>query len=209
MRLRHVLSLLLIALPAAPARAAFFPADSIDGPSPDIVSVGKIDFARDGAGAVVYVKRDGGVEHAFAARFVGGAWQPPERLDPGIATASSKPVVGVADGGRVVAAFISGGALYGTSRVPGATSWSAPVQIAPAASDPSLDVSINAVTYVTYSSAGDVLAARLARDATAWAPMAQPLDMDPADTAGDSDVAVSADGVALSTFVEGDRVVAR
>jgi hypothetical protein len=209
MRLRHVLSLLLIALPAAPARAAFFPADSIDGPSPDIVSVGKIDFARDGAGAVVYVKRDGGVEHAFAARFVGGAWQPPERLDPGIATASSKPVVGVADGGRVVAAFISGGALYGTSRVPGATSWSAPVQIAPAASDPSLDVTIHAVTYVPYSTAGDVLAARLARDATAWAPMAQPLDMDPADTAGDSDVAVSADGVALSTFVEGDRVVAR
>jgi PKD domain len=209
MRLRHVLALLLIALPVAPARAAFFPADSIDGPSADIVSVGEVDFARDGAGAVVYVKRDAGVDHVFAARLVGGAWQPPERIDPGIDSASSKPVVGVADGGRVVAAFISGGALYGTSRVPGATAWSAPVLIAPAASDPALDLSINAVGYVTYTSAGDVLAARLARDATAWAPMAQPLDIDPADASGRSDVAVSADGVALSTFVEGDKVVAR
>jgi hypothetical protein len=54
-----------------------------------------------------------------------------------------------------------------------------------------------------------VLAARLSRDATDWAPMAQPLDIDPADASGDADVAVSADGVALSTFVEGSRVVAR
>jgi hypothetical protein len=209
MRLRHLLTLLLIAVPAAPARAAFFPADSIDGPSADIVRVGEVDFARDGGGAVSYVKRDGGVDHVFVIRMVGGAWQPPERIDAGLATASSQPVLGVADSGRVVAAFVSGGALYGTSRVPGATGWSAPVQIAAAASDPSLDVSINSVAYVTFTSAGDVLAARLARDGTAWDPMIQPLDIDPADSAGDSDVAVSADGVALSTFVEGNRVVAR
>jgi PKD domain len=209
MRLRLILCLLLIALPAAPARAAFFPGDSIDGPSADIVSVGEVDFARDGAGAVAYVKRDGGIEHVFVARLVGGAWQPPERIDPGLDSAASKPVLGVADGGRVVAAFISGGALYGTSRVPGATGWSAPVQIAAAASDPALDVSINGVSYVTFTAAGDVLASRLARDATDWAPMAQPLDIDPADASGRSDVAVSADGVALSTFVEGSEVVAR
>jgi hypothetical protein len=209
MRLRQLLTLLLIAIPAAPARAAFFPADSIDGPSADIVSVGEVDFARDGAGAVVYVKRDGGVDHVFAARLVGGAWQPPERIDPGLPGPSSQPVLGVADGGRVVAAFVSSGALYGTSRVPGATGWSAPVQIAAAGTDPALDLSINGVAYVTFTSAGDVLAERLARDATAWEPMAQPLDITPADSSGDSDVAVSADGVALSTFVEGDKVVAR
>jgi len=209
MRLRQLLTLLLIAIPAAPARAAFFPADSIDGPSADIVSVGEVDFARDGAGAVVYVKRDGGVDHVFAVRLVGGAWQPPERIDPGLPGPSSQPVLGVADGGRVVAAFVSGGALYGTSRVPGATGWSAPVQIAAAGTDPALDLSINGVAYVTFTSAGDVLADRLARDATAWEPMAQPLDITPADSSGDSDVAVSADGVALSTFVEGDKVVAR
>ena len=149
------------------------------------------------------------MDHVFAARLVGGAWQPPERIDPGLPGPSSQPVLGVADGGRVVAAFVSGGALYGTSRVPGATGWSAPVQIAAAGTDPALDLSINGVAYVTFTSAGDVLAERLARDATAWEPMAQPLDITPADSSGDSDVAVSADGVALSTFVEGDKVVAR
>jgi hypothetical protein len=209
MRTRHLLTLLLIALPAAPARAAFFPADAIDGPSADIVSVGQVDFTRDGSGVVVYVKRDGGVAHIFAARMSGGAWQPPERIDPGLASASSQPVVGAAPDGRIVAAFVSGGQLYGTSRVPGATGWSAPVAIAAAASDPAVDLSINGVAYVTYTSAGDVLAARLARDATAWAPLEQQLDIDPADTSGQSDVALSADGDALSTFVEGTRVVAR
>jgi hypothetical protein len=149
------------------------------------------------------------VEHIFAVRMVGGAWQAPERIDPGIATASSQPVVGTADSGRVVAAFVSGGQLYGTSRVPGATGWSAPVQIAAAATAPALDTSINGVSYVTYTSAGDVLAARLARDATAWAPLEAPLDVTPADASGDSDVAVSADGVAMSTFVEGTSVIAR
>jgi hypothetical protein len=209
MRTRHLLTLLLIALPAAPARAAFFPADAIDGPSADIVSVGQVDFTRDGSGVVVYVKRDAGVTHVFAARLSGGAWQPPERIDPGLTSASSQPVVGAAPDGRIVAAFVSGGQLFGTSRVPGATGWSAPVAIAAAASDPAVDLSINGVAYVTYTSAGDVLAARLPRDATAWAPLEQPLDIDPADTSGQSDVALSADGVALTTFVEGTRVVAR
>jgi hypothetical protein len=209
MRARLLLTLILMLLPAAPAGAAFFPADQLDGPSADIVSVGEVDFARDGQGAVVYVKRDAGVAHIFAVRMSGGAWQPPERIDTGIDTASSQPVVGVADSGRVVAAFISGGQLYGTSRVPGATGWSASVAIAAAAADPSLDTSINGVSYVTYTSAGDVLAARLARDATAWAPLEAPLDVTPADTSGHSDVAVSADGVAMSTFVEGTSVIAR
>jgi len=43
MRTRHLLTLLLIALPAAPARATFFPADQLDGPSADIVAVGEVD----------------------------------------------------------------------------------------------------------------------------------------------------------------------
>src|SRR4051812_30427197 len=209
MRTRHLLTLLLIALPAAPARAAFFPADAIDGPSADIVSVGEVDFTRDGTGIVVYVKRDGGVDHVFAVRHVGGAWQAPERLDTGLATASSQPVVGIADNGRIVAAFVSGGQLYGVWRVPGASGWGLPQAIAAQGSDPALDLSINGTAYVTYTSAGDVLAARLARDASSWAPLAQPLDIDPADSSGQSDVSVSADGVALSTFVEGNRVIAR
>ena len=102
MRARHLLTLLLILVPATPAGAAFFPADSLDGPSADIVSAGEVDFARDGDGAVVYVKRDGGVEHIFAVRMADGVWQPPERVDAGIATASSRPVIGVADNDGLV-----------------------------------------------------------------------------------------------------------
>jgi hypothetical protein len=209
MRKSHLLTLLLIALAATPARAAYFPADGIDGPSADILAVGDADLARDGSGAVVYVKRDAGVAHIFAARILNGAWQPPERLDPGLDADASQPVVAAADRGRLVAAFVSGGQLFGTSRNPGATTWSAPQQIAAAASDPSLDLSINGVAYVTYTAAGDVLGARLARDATTWAGLEQPLDIDVADVSGRSDVALSADGVANTAFVEGSRVVAR
>ncbi|MCW2967979.1 MAG: hypothetical protein JWM71_1751, partial [Solirubrobacteraceae bacterium] len=77
-----------LALPAV-AGAAFFAGESIDGPSPDIVTVGGVDLARDGTGGLVYVKRDTGVEHIFASRMVGGVWQPPERLDPSLALPSS------------------------------------------------------------------------------------------------------------------------
>lgn len=209
MRTSHLLTLLLIAIAATPARAAYFPADSVDGPSADIVGVGDVDLARDGSGAVVYVKKDAGVDHVFASRMAGGVWQAPERLDAGLDAAGSQPLVGAADGGRLVAAFVSGGQLFGATRVPGATAWSAPVAIAPVASDPSLDLSINGVAYVTFTAAGDVLAARLARDGTAWTPLEQPLDVDPADVSGHSDVALSADGTAVSAFVEGDKVIGR
>jgi hypothetical protein len=65
-------------------------------------------------------------------------------------------------------AFVSGGRLRHIARPGRDHGWSAPVQIAAAATDPSLETSINGVSYVTFTSAGDVLAARLARDATAW-----------------------------------------
>jgi hypothetical protein len=209
MRKSYLLTLLLIALAASPARADYFPGDAIDGPSADIVRVGEVDLTRDGSGAVAYVKRIAGVDHVFAARFTGGAWQPPEQLDPGLTAAGSQPVVAAADGGRLVAAFVSGGQLFGTTRVPAATAWSAPVPIAPVATDPSLDLSINGVAYVTFTAGGDVLGARLARDATAWAPLEQPLDVTPADTTGHSDVALSADGTAVAAFVEGTKVIGR
>ena len=70
----------------------------IHGPRTGSVSVGGVDLARHGYATVVYVKRDGGVPHIFASRFVRGTWQPPERLDAGLALPSSSPVVGVADG---------------------------------------------------------------------------------------------------------------
>ena len=62
--------------PPHPAAADFFPAETLDGPG-DIVRVGDVDVARDGTGAVVYVKREGGTEHVFVSRLVNGACRPP------------------------------------------------------------------------------------------------------------------------------------
>src|SRR6476659_6454941 len=86
----------------------FIPAEPIDGP---ITALGDLDVARDGTGAVAYVKPDGGVDHVFVSRLLNGVWQPPERLDAGLATPSSQPVVAAGDGGKVDVAFISGGTL--------------------------------------------------------------------------------------------------
>jgi hypothetical protein len=64
---------------APAAHAAWFPGDAIDGPAPDVLSVGDVDLARDGTGAVVYLRRDGGVPHVFMSRIIDGAWRAPER----------------------------------------------------------------------------------------------------------------------------------
>ena len=201
-----------LALPAA-ASAAFFPGELVDGPSPDIASVGGVDLARDGTGALVYVKSDGGVAHIFASRLVAGVWQPPERLDPGLAGASSAPVVAVADQGRTVVAFVNGGQLYTILRRPADTAWPAPVAIAGSAATPSIDLSVNGVGYVVWSSSGDVRAATLARTATTWSPLDAPLDIDPAADAGSGlgrpQVAASADGTALVAWGESGHVFAR
>ena len=87
-----VTTIAVLAVPVGAAHAAFFKADAIDGPSADIRSVGDMDIARDGTGAVAYVKADGGVNHIFVSRLVGGAWQAPERVDGGLDAAGSTPV---------------------------------------------------------------------------------------------------------------------
>ena len=79
--------------PAPPRRRASSPATPIDGPSADIQSLGDLDVARDGTGALAYVKRVGGVDHVFVSRLVDGAFQPPEQVDAGLAGAGSQPVV--------------------------------------------------------------------------------------------------------------------
>ena len=81
-------SAVLAALVLAPASARadvgrFIPGEPIDGPAEAIHGV-DLDIARDGTGGVVYVKSVGGVDHVFASRLQGGAWQPPEQLDAGL-----------------------------------------------------------------------------------------------------------------------------
>ena len=209
--LLSALGLALAALPTAPAQAGFFAGDAIDGPSADIRALGDLDLARDGTGALAYVKRTDGVDHVFASRFEGGAFGPAERLDAGLPTAGSQPVVGASGGGRLVVVFVSGGVVYGVVRPAGAA-WSAPTPLG-AGSDPAVDLSINGTGYATFTSGQDVRVARLDRRTNAWGLLAQPADVDPARAAGvaggRSRVAISADGVGVVTWGEAGRVFAR
>lgn len=202
-----------LVLPTPAARAGFFAGETVDGPSADVVRLGGVDLARDGSGALVYVKRDGGAEHVFASRLLDGAWQPPERLDPGLAGPSGEPVVAVSNGGRAAVAFTNGGTLYTVVRPAGASAWPAPVALVGSAAAPSIDVSTNGHGYVVWTSGGDVRAARLERDGTAFAPLDAPLDIDPAREAGSGTgrprVAVSADGSALVGWGEAGHVYVR
>ncbi|HEY3019541.1 MAG TPA: hypothetical protein VGJ32_05075 [Solirubrobacteraceae bacterium] len=208
-RRRPITVLVVAAVLAAPAaaRAGVFPGEVIDGPSADIVRVGDVDLARDGTGAVVYVRKDGGTDHIFVARLFAGAWQPPERVDVGIDAAGSAPAVAASDGGRLAIAFVSGGSLYAVVRLGGDSPLGAPQLIGAPASAPAMDMSINGAGYITYTSGSDVRAARLERTASAFTELGAVLDVDPAQPAGDtaarrSDVAVSADGTGLAVWGE-------
>ncbi|MCW3040672.1 MAG: hypothetical protein JWM31_2577 [Solirubrobacterales bacterium] len=201
---------------ATPAHAGFFGAEAIDGGA-GIASVGDLDLARDGNGAVAYVKDDGGTDHVFVSRLVSGVFQPPERVDGGLPGAGSAPVVAVTDGGRVVVAYVNGGTVYTSVRPAGVPTFSIPQAIATGASAPSVDMSINGVAYVSYTAAGasaaDVRVARLERNTSTFNVLPDTLDINPAADAGTagatSDIAVSADGTAVVVWGEGGRVWGR
>jgi hypothetical protein len=198
-------------LATPPAQADFFPGDAIDGPSADIRSLGDLDLARDGTGALAYVKSVEGADHIFAARFEEGVFKPAERIDAALASAGSQPAVGASDAGRLVVVFVSGGIVHGVVRATGG-GWSAPVPLG-AGSDPAVDLSINGTAFATFTSAGDVRVARLDRRTNAWSVIAQPADVDPARAAGvgngRSQVAISADGIGVVTWGEAGHVYAR
>ena len=215
-RLCLTLLLVMSALAAAApgAHAGWFPAEPVDGPAAEIESLGGVDLARDGTGAVVYIKRVDGVPHVFLARFYGGAWRAPERVDNGVSEPASEAKVAVADAYRVAVVWIAGGRVLG-SVVQGNDERPGPL-LGPAElyadstgpiSDLSLDMGINGTAYASYSVPGgggaDVRVSRL-QDVT-WQLVA-PLDIDPAQSAGRGDqrarVAVSAEGNALVVWGE-------
>ncbi|HEV2815401.1 MAG TPA: hypothetical protein VGW10_19245, partial [Solirubrobacteraceae bacterium] len=209
-RLAALTSIFAAAL-AAPAHAAFFPGEAVDGPNPEIRSLGDLDLARDSTGALAFVRRVEGVDRVFVSRFESGSFQPAERLDAALPAASSQPVVGASDAGRLVVVFVNGGVVHGIVR-PAGGAWSAPVALA-AGTDPAVDLSINGTAYASFTSNGDVRIARLDRRTNAWGLIEQPADVDPARAAGTgggrSRVAISADGIGVVTWGEGGHVYAR
>jgi PKD domain len=212
-RLAFIVTFIAVLAPAGAAHAAFFKADAIDGPSADIRSVGDMDMARDGSGAVAYVKADGGVDHVFVSRIVAGAWQAPERVDVGLAAAGSKPAIAASDGGRLVVVFVNGGSVYASVRQAGAPGWNAPQLIGQGGDDPDVDMSFNGNAYAAFQAGGDVVGARLDRTAVAFVGLTGVFDASQPDTAGTGTgrpkVAVSADGTGVVVWGENSHVYAR
>ncbi len=104
---RRVLLLAVLATIACAARAAradavILPATTLDGPSEEIVGFGGVAMAEDGTGGVVYLKRVGGVAHVFVARYAGGHWLAPVRVDTEEQFGASWPRIGAANGGELV-----------------------------------------------------------------------------------------------------------
>jgi hypothetical protein len=207
--------LLLMPAGAGADVGQFIPAEPIDGP---VTALGDLDISRDGTGAVAYVKPEGGVDHVFLSRLDGGAWQPPERVDVGLASAGSQPVVAAGDGGRLVLAFVSGGSLYAMTKPASNQPYTPPQLVATSGINPSIDYSINDVSYLSFTApaaggGGDVVVARKDRKSSAFGVIPASLDIDPARQAGigtgRSKVAVAADGVALVVWGEAGRVWAR
>jgi hypothetical protein len=191
---------------AGPAHAGWFPAAPIDGPSPDVISVGNVDLARDGTGAVGYIRNGDGLPQAWVSRIFGGAWNAPERISfAGGATTEVKVAAG--DGNRLVVAWIADGVVYGTVSPGGDTLGGFAPAVAlggPGAKDLDLDLGVNGAAYAIWQEGGNVAAARL--EDTTWARVAQPLDIDPAREAGTGAlrprIAVSAEGYAVATWGE-------
>ena len=186
----------LAALPA-PAAAGWFRAEPVaDG----VAAVGNVDLARDGTGAVVFVRADG---HVYVSRLIAGAFQAAERVDAGVPEGGSDPVVAASKGGRFAVVWRS------ADRVLGAFSDGGPLA-APAVlgtgavGPPDLDMAVQGTAWATFAQAGDVHAVRL-RDG-AWTAPPAVLDLDPAQVAGDGGgrprVAVGADGNGVVTWGE-------
>lgn len=95
-----LLATLLVRVPLG--QAAILPAQTVDGPSQNIVGFGGVAMAEDGSGGLVYLKRVEGVTHVFVSRFVDGSWQAPIRVDSEEPYAASWARIGAAEGGELI-----------------------------------------------------------------------------------------------------------
>jgi hypothetical protein len=198
---------LLLAAPGA-ARAGFLPARAVDGPSADIVGPGDVALALDGAGAVTYLKLDGGVAHVFVSTLRRGvpSGAPVEVDSGGPGAPSSDPRIATGNGGRVLVTWLNQGNLYASLRASASAAFSPPVlAYAPASgtlSGNALSMGVNGKAFAGFSTSdGDVRAAYMAPDGS-WTAASTPLDADPAQNASGAAVAASADGTALYAWTE-------
>ena len=213
-----LLSLVLAAGVATAAQAQPTPAPpvTVDGPSAAITSLNGLSVARDGTGGLVYLKAG----HVFVSALVGGRFQAPQVLDGALPAHSVQPVIAAGNGGVLLMAFINDGQLYVVQRASTTAAFGAPVALAAAAANPSLQMSNLGKAYLAFTVADgaghDVRTAYWAGGS--WALEAAPLNaVAPGDDAGTTGttgagapaVATAGDGVAIVAWGEGGHVYTR
>lgn len=224
--------LLTLAAALVGASAAGAATVAIDGPSADLPDGQEVSVAvaRDGTAAIAYLRKVGGVDHVFVARRQGDGWGSPERVDTGLVAPSTSPVVGAADGGKVVVAFPNGTAgnerLYAASASAAGAVFAAPVTVqgdTPGWKGVALALGDNGDGYLVAYEGFNLWAFRLAGGS--WSPVGagfpsgDKLNVSPTDQAEHGDqrgarIAVTRDGTAATvawteTGIGEFRMVAR
>jgi hypothetical protein len=180
--------LLLVAAPAAEAR--WFGAERIDAGERPVVDLG-----IEEGGGLVYVKS--GV--AWLSRLGSRGWGAPVALS---GPNTTEAAVAAGEDGRLAVAWIQDGNVLG-----GVGGAGVPLSSGGGASGLAIDMGVNGVGYAVWTQGGDVRAARVGQ--SGWEIVPSPLDIDPARSAGQPNVAVAADGSALVVWSEGGNVFAR
>jgi hypothetical protein len=213
-----VLGLLSVLAPAASAQQPVQGAPSaIDGPSADIVRPSGLGLsvARDASGGLVYLKQVAGTPHVFVSPLVSGVFRAPVEVDPGLAGASSQPVIAAGNGGVLLIGFINGGELYVVERPNQGAAFAAPAGLASGASNPSISMTNLGKAYLAFATAdgsgSDVRTAYY--DNGNWALEGPPLNAVAADNAGTGsgrpDVTAAGDGVAIVVWGEAGHIYSR
>jgi hypothetical protein len=222
------LAALLLLAPASGARAAIAPTTTLDGPSSAILGLDGVAMADDGTGGLVYRRIVGGHPHVFVARYAGGRWQTPQRVDVGLDFDSTFPAIGAADGGRLVVTFehqFGQGVqnrMYSTVLDAGASRFQPPVAFDLDLRDgldaaPSLSMGPSGVAYLAYRVIytrqdpslppgyvdADIRLARLT--GTYWSVLGQPVDRNPD---GPMRTPTATNGPLVGTDANGNAVVA-
>jgi hypothetical protein len=138
----------------------------------------------------------------FVSLLVSHAWSAPLQVDTGLTGASSQPVVGAGDNGKVAIAFINGNSLYQTVDPGTGQQFTAPQGITTSATALSLAMAQDGAAYLSFtvpSTPAEVRVAHMPYKDVNFQLNPQSLNIDPARNAGDtavkaSRVNISADG---------------
>ncbi|HVY77626.1 MAG TPA: hypothetical protein VG898_03880, partial [Solirubrobacterales bacterium] len=211
---------------ASPAGATVSSVVPLAGPSADVVEVGDAAMASDGSGGVVFLQKEGGRNHVFAARFAGGKWEAPQRVDVGQGFDSSWPRIAAGNAGRLLVTWVqefgvASDRMFSATLDPGAKGFQDPVPVdmnvgEATATFPDLAMNAGGQAYLTYLVITDEsplnppdhlgLDVRVARyNNRLWSVLGNPVDRNPATPMPKPSAAT---GPKIGIDVNGNAVVA-